>query len=975
MQSPDDDTNRHPFRGDGNPGGAPQSEGCLGRDRELAELSDLLDDARVGRGSTLVLHGAPGIGKTALLHELRGRAPDFQILEYRGAGAEADLPYAALHELVWPLAGRVPGFPGPAGDALRGLLRLGPPSTDRLALCTAVLLLLATASAESPLLVLVDDADRLDPDSLECLIALSRRATETSMVLLFATRTDPAATGLGALPHRRIDPLDDPAARELAAAHHPDRSAADRQRLARMAAGNPLALTETPAAATCAPPPFTDPEWSGAPHPAGPRLRAAYTDILDALSPNARAVILLIAAAGNGEVRQVRAATTPAVAETASDATETTSATVENTAGIAEVASGAARSVSRAAGTSSSAEFAAGAAGAGSSNTAGIDPFVSESEQSAWYEAIESDLVVVADGRVRLRQDMIRSVVYYSASPAARRAAHRALAAVSTGPGECAQRFRHLSAAAVGPDEGLAVELVTAAAELVRGDQHLAAADLLYRAAMVSPDARAAAVRLARSARAAWTGGDIDAARELLGRAARGGGREIAGRESAGLPGLVALGSGDLDAAHAELDRDLEVVGAGAVDELRFTASRAGWIAGRKWDPGVALVADGHEPWRMPPGVLAVASGLAGVALEGYRAAARTAGERGEISWQALMLAQSAGARLAVGQWDDAVSEASTALALAEPNGFANSGAQALNTLALHAAFLGDREAAERLCERAFEMSRPLQAPVLRAGIWAALGAAALGAGDPELALTRFAPLVDPEHEACHPTFAALVALDAIEAATRVGRFDLARDFAAAVQDWAADTDAPWAVAAAACGRALLCTDAPEPAERYFRAAVAASERSERPFQHARIQLLYGEWLRRTRRRSVAREQLDAAAATFERLGARPWAERARQEADLVDARSCVHVGGDRDDALTPQELRVARLAAAGATNRDIGARLYISHRTVGHHLSRVFAKLGIACRADLSRSPHLRDATGPETSFPATAHEARSTS
>ncbi|GAB2520667.1 helix-turn-helix transcriptional regulator [Nocardia heshunensis] len=943
-----------------------EADAYRGRDPELAALTRLLDGARVGRGAALVLHGPPGIGKTALLRETARRAPDFQVLACQGVAAESAVPYSALHELIWPLADRIPGLPGTAADALRGLLRLGPPSGDRLAVCTAALLLFTRVATEQPLLLLIDDADHLDPGSAACLAGIARRAGEAGLVLLFGTRADPRQCGLDALPQRRLLGLGEHEARELVVAHHPDLTPADRQRLLRLAEGNPLALTEpltADALATVAP--FTDAEWCADPYPFGPRVRAAYADVLEGLSEQARMVALLVAAAGNGEVTAVRAAAT------ASGVTE-----------------------------------------------------------ARWFEALESGPLQVCDGRIILRNHMIRAVAYHSAPPAQRRAAHRALAEslaphqplvpgeplvpgdllapaeplapgdllVPTGPGalvelpapaesvmptgrlapmkpvapaesvgelvagdEVARRRRwvsaqrQLAAAAAGPDEGLAAELTTAAADLGRDDERLAGADLLYRAALLSPDSRAAAVRLARSARAAFVGGDIDAARALLERAERGGGRELAARESDGLAGVLALGSGDLEGAHREVDRDRAVVDVAAQAELCFTADRAAWINGRKWNLGTAFRDGTVEPWRLPPGVLAVASGRAVAALDCYRAAGRTARERGESSWQALMLAQSARVRLSLGQWGDAAADAGAALDLAEPNGLTNSAVQSLNTLALHAAFTGDRETAERLCERSLELSRPLRLAVLSGPAWMALGAAALAMGDPEVALARLTPLVDPEHEAHHPTLAALGALDGIEAAVRLGRPAPAAEFLTVLRDWAADSDAAWAVAAVACGRALVDGDAT--AERHFSAALTASESSGLPFRHARIQLLYGEWLRRTRRRSVAREQLEAAATTFERLGARPWAQRARQESDLVDARSCLRVGDDRDELLTPQEARVARLAATGDTNREIAARLAISHRTVGHHLSRVFDKLGVRCREDLARSPHLHEA------------------
>ncbi|MBL1079943.1 AAA family ATPase [Nocardia sp. 2] len=861
-----------------------------GRDAEMATLGRLLDGARVGRGAALVVHGAPGLGKTALLGEISRRATDFKVLSGHGGTDEAQVPFAALHELLWPLAGRIPGLPHTAAAALHGLLRLGPPAGDRLALSTAVLLLLTELAAVQPVLVLIDDADRLDRESAACLAAVGRRSGEAGVVMVFSTRRDPATCGLGAFPRLTLRELEEHQARELAADRQPGLTVPERRRLLRMARGNPLALTESLTVdQRSGAGPFAGSEWWGDPHPAGPALRTAYAAVLEGLSTGARTVLLLIAAAGHSEVGVVR-----------------------------------------------SAAFASG---------------VTEPD---WREALESETVLLADGRIRLRHPMNRAVVYHSAPAAARRAAHGALAEAMTATGERAGRGRQLAAATPGPDEALAIELTSAAADLVRDDHRLVAADLLYRAALLSPDAGRAAGRLARAARAAFAGGDIEAARELLDRAERGGGRELAARASDGLSGLLALGRGDLDGVHEDLGRDLVVVDADAEAELRFTADRAGWVAGRTWDPGAAFTVGEVEPWRLPPWPLAVATSRAAPALDSYRAAARAARERGEQAWEALMLAQSAGVRLALGQWADATADARAALELAEPNGYTNSAVQSLNTLALHAALTGAAETAEQLCERAQELSGTLRTPILAAGTWTALGVAALSAGEPELALTRLSRLIDPEHEAGHPTFAALAALEAIEAAVRLGRPDTATDFLTVLRDWAADTDASWAIAAAACGRALLSDDSV--AERHFRAALTASGHSERPFQHARIQLLYGEWLRRTRRRSVAREQLEPAAATFERLGAHPWARRARQECDLVDARSTLRLGAEHEELLTPQEARVARLATTGATNREIAARLSISHRTVGHHLSRVFAKLGVRCRAELAGSGHLRD-------------------
>lgn len=208
-------------------------------------------------------------------------------------------------------------------------------------------------------------------------------------------------------------------------------------------------------------------------------------------------------------------------------------------------------------------------------------------------------------------------------------------------------------------------------------------------------------------------------------------------------------------------------------------------------------------------------------------------------------------------------------------------------------------------------------------------------------------PLAERGHEAAHPTFALLAAADTAEAAVQVGRFDVAASRLSAVTTWAQRSDAAWARATVHRLRALV-GDAPT-VEQSYREALDGPGAADRPFEHAHTRLLYGEWLRRARRRADARTQLAAAAEVFDRLGAEPLRRRALREQDLADGPT-THRGPGPAATLTAQEMRVARLAADRMTNREIAAQLLISPRTVGHHLANDYPKLGITSRGELSR-------------------------
>ncbi|MDJ0463872.1 LuxR family transcriptional regulator [Streptomyces sp. H27-C3] len=247
------------------------------------------------------------------------------------------------------------------------------------------------------------------------------------------------------------------------------------------------------------------------------------------------------------------------------------------------------------------------------------------------------------------------------------------------------------------------------------------------------------------------------------------------------------------------------------------------------------------------------------------------------------------------------------------------------------------------------ELSVPRGVRALTAAAYWNRGMAALFAGRAQEALEVLVRLAEPGHRAAHATFALLAAADTVEAASSAGRPEGGATALRCLKEWAEHTGAAWAVAAALRSEALL---ADEGAEELFLGALSVPGAAEHPFAHARTRLLYGEWLRRARRRTDARVQLAEAAETFQRLGATPLLERSMHEQELTGQRlrRTESYGSSEEPLLTPQELRVAKLAANGLTNREVAAQLLISPRTVGHHLSNVFPKLGIVARAELAR-------------------------
>ncbi len=516
------------------------------------------------------------------------------------------------------------------------------------------------------------------------------------------------------------------------------------------------------------------------------------------------------------------------------------------------------------------------------------------------------------------------------------------------------------------------------------------AVPILRRAAELSADPAAATRRLAGAAVAAWHGGDATMARRLLADARSLTDEVLATRASRGLRGVLELAEGSLERAHRSISRDIASFDDPRMRvELGAAALHAGWSAARDdlvgesltrlagltapglpevfpivrtwWGPATdparaaspAELGDvmAHisrvESQLLPASPLGLVWGLDEPLADAVHALVRRHRRHADGTSLAAALARIARLDIAAGRWGAAQDAAAEGLASAERIGAEHIAAECRNCLGWLAAARGDSRSVDQLTVRTLQLAGPRRDRAVSASAHWNRGMAALAAGRADAALDLLVRLDEHGHEAAHPIVALLASLDTIEAAVYARRPEIGQRRAEALDAWVRRTGAHWARFTAHLARALL--DEPA-AERSYRAALDVPGASRRPFDHARGRLLYGEWLRRQRRRRDARQQLDAAAETFHALGARPMLERARREQRLImaPARRATAVGTGMA-TLTAQERRVAQLAAGDLTNREIGARLRISDRTVGHHLSNVFAKLGLCSRRDLA--------------------------
>ena len=894
-----------------------------GRALEQDRLLGLLDDARRGRSGVAVVVGEPGAGKSALLDLVRAAAEGMAVLEAKGVQSEATLPFAALHQLLRPAFELLERLPAPQASALRAAFALqggGAPDLYRVPL--AVLTLLAEAAEDQPLLCVIDDAQWVDGDSAQALTFAARRLQAERIAIVLAARE--GEFDAAALPELRLEPLDTIAVEAILTAHAGTAVAPDvARRVASATGGNALAIVELA-------PLLTREQLAGGeslpqPLPMSAGVERLFADRVRGLPLETRLPLLIAAADDTGRPDAVAAA---------------------------------ARRLG--------------------SDVAALD------------SAEEDGLVRVGAAEVSFRHPLVRSAIYGTATFAERRAVHRALAETLKDAGEIDRYAWHLAAATLEADEDVARELEQAAARARSRNAFTAASAAAERAAELSESPHEKGRRLAEAASDAWLTGLLPQAARLIEAAEPlvedpallanchrlRGSIELAAGTSATAINMLVTGArrlGDVDPRRSlEL---LALAAEGASLSLDADASRAIAELASSLDVGddehdrffIALLVGfaRHLAGDTHSGIAAIrealviaedefddvdlmlAAGRAGFYVGDDTAALRfhtrivsRARSIGSIGCLAIAGTRLALAETLTGRWSEANATAEETLRLAEDTGQRELEAHAIVWLALIAAWQGDEERSRAHLDRARSITatRPLNL-VDDASRWV-LATIELGVGRAPAALAQLEPI-------SHPVVARLASLDRVEAAVGAGRPDLAQSWLENLATFAQAADAAWARARLAHCRAAIVAD-PGEREALYEEALREHGESARPFERARTELAYGEFLRRHRRRVDAREHLRPALETFVALEAKQWAERARAElrASGENARSR---RADGETRLTAQEFQIARFVAQGLSNREVAAQLFLSPRTVDFHLRNVFTKLGIASRTELA--------------------------
>ena len=903
--------------------------GLSGRGAELWQLDQLAAAVRAGQSRALVLCGEPGIGKTALLDCLASSATDFRVERAAGIQSEMELAYAGLHQLCSPMLDYLDALPRPQRDALGSALGVSTgPAPDRFLVGLAVLNLLSAVAERSALLCIVDDAHWLDQASAQVLAFVARRLEAEGVGLVFAAST--RTRELAGLPELAIPPLQESDARMLldTVLAVPLDSRVRDQLLAE-ARGNPLALLELPSGRTAE----QLAGGFGLPVPAtGPasRVEESFRQRVVALPDASRTLLLLAAADPTGDAALVwRAA----------------------------------------------ARLGVGADAAAPAVDAGLAEF---------------------DTRVRFRHPLVRSAAYRTGSTRDRQQAHRALADVTDEGSDPERRAWHRAHAAAGLDEEAAAALERLAARARARGGAAAAAAFLERAATLTPDPAERSRRALTAAEEKLQAGAYEAARDLLTVAESG---PVSAAQAAAadvvrarLALLTGRGS-DAPALLLAAARRLAPADAALSRATYLEALSAGIFAGQLADPDgslrtvarAAAAAPAAEAERAPDLLL---DGLAAYYLDGYAAgvpvlrravdaygAGLSASEELRWSWLACLAA--------LHIWDDggwerlscrylerarqvgALSELPLALSMRAFRLLMNGKVTAADSLVTEAmaataatggklapygalsvaALQGDEAKAGALVDAT---SREASQRGDGAGIAAAGMATALlylGRGRYAEAVTGAELATASSGTIGTPPWALS---ELIEAAARSGKSDLAADGFARLAEMTAASGTDWALGMQARAQALLCDGAH--ADDQYQEAITRLSRTGLRICRARAHLLYGEWLRRERRRTDARDQLRMAHGMFEAMGVAAFAERARRELSATGetARKRALVTARMD--LTAQEAQIARLAREGLSNPEIGTRLFISTHTVQYHLRKVFAKLGINSRSQLDR-------------------------
>jgi DNA-binding CsgD family transcriptional regulator len=896
----------------------------IGRTAECARLEQEVQKARGGHAAVLVLRGSQGLGKTALLDHAVSRASGYRVIRTRAVASETQLSYAALQVLCAQVRDDVGQLPSLQRDALAtamGQLRGSDPDPFLLGLAT--MNLLAAAAGSRPLLCVIDDAQWLDQPSAQALAFVGRRLESKPVILLFATRNQADVGPLHGLPELRLQGLPHAETRLLLTRSLPgpiDPIVADR--IVEETHGNPLALLELTRAASPA-------EMAGGfglspVRDVSPQIGAKLLQQVAALPPESRRLLLTAAAEPLGDPRLLwRAAAELQLPRTAAG-------------------------------------------------------------------PLRADGLLSFAPRVVFRRPLLRFAVHQLATDEERRDVHFALALATDPAREPDHHVWHLAHAADGPDEGLASELERLAPLARRRGGLPAAAAFLEQATMLTlQPGRLAdrAIAAAEAKRAA--GADHDATRLLStaemyplddqrqGRLQR----QRAHISSSGNPDILVDAARRLQADRPDLARSTYL-------EALAAAVAAGRLQPAGRSTGIAEAALMAAPTSRPTASDRLLDGLATRLTRGREesrnplADALEAFRTTELSDRDAPWVGLAG-RVAADLWDDDAWDAFSRRA--------EQHAKDAGTVADLSAAL-DRRAVAEVQFGGFSVASQLLAEIRAVGSTSGTGRVAHGSmlltgwcgrGKPAgrrlevarrdamgrsdgLALTvgalsaavlfagqgRYDEALRSAREAALETegpdefeYRSWALAELVEAAARTGDLDEASLALRRLEDRMHGSESEWALGTRALLRALICGD--DEAEHWYRQAVDRLGRCKVRTQLARAQLLYGEWLRRRGRRSDARVPLRAASNLLTTMGATAFAERARKEllatGERAQPRSVV-----ASKQLTPQELRIAAMARDGLSNPAIGARLFVSPRTVEYHLGKVFVKLGISGRGEL---------------------------
>lgn len=859
------------------------------------------------------------------------------VLRARGIESEAEIPFSGLFDLLRPTLACLDWIPSQQAASLRSAFNLGASvRTTRFAIGAACLSLLAAYAEQRPLLVLVDDAQWIDASSADALAFATRRLLAESIAVVITSRTDePSALDASGLPTLELRGLDEDAARALLTHHAAQAIPEETSKwLYRATDGNPLALIELAAEA-----PHLGLEPFDLPLAVETRVERAFARQIDRLSARGRHALLIAAAGGSVEVQPI------------------------------------------------------------------IDAMAAAGLDSGSLEEAESaEILRVEGGRLEFRHPLMRSAAYHAATPAERRAAHRLLADILTAPQFVDQRAWHLGSATLGASEPAATALFDVAHRAMERSAYAVAAAAFGRSAQLTPDDAVRAERLVAAADAAWLSGAGDQALRFLDDARSRARHRVTRVEIEHMRARIALRREPVrvsynilvraarDIATVDAPKAARLLAEAAGDALMYAATVQPMIETARWaweltngviddDPEVAVltrialgqalifVGEGAEGaryireglavmesspalWRDPRlvawagrGRLFLREGTAGGAL--IQRAVDIAREQGAISMLPVALNQLAVDSAVSDRWAEASAEYAEGVRLARELGQRSELCHCLAGLCRLEARQGREAGCREHAAEALALADEFGMNLYR--IWTHLALTQL-----ELGLGH---LDSSAHhgQAADAVITELGIADAdvwpapelVEVYLRLGRRAEAETVAEPYCGLAERKGLPWAMARAARCRGLLADDMAF--EQHFVDAVRFGELNSDSFELGRSHLCFGERLRRVRRRVEARRELRQAFDIFDRLGAAPWAERARLEL-LATGQTARRNTGPALEELTPQEFQVAQLLAGGGTTREVAAKLYLSPKTVEFHLRNAYDKLGVRSRSALSQ-------------------------